>query len=203
MEKNLFQLVMEAGGNVIEPFDAGGADMGMDASAGAPPDASMGGDPPPLDDSTMGGMDNMGFDMGGDMGMMGGDDMSGGADGQQPEEGTQNGGEKLSEKANSILNQKLYQQMMDRNQEIEDTIESINRLVPLLPYQTIKENDPDMSRLKAALDKGKSYLIENFVGAKYGENLIFFQKLDALYTLLIEHLNENLKKLKDSNENMN
>jgi hypothetical protein len=44
-------------------------------------------------------------------------------------------------------------------------------------------------------------LIGNFVGAKYGENLIFFQKLDALYTMLIQQLNDNLKKLKDSNEN--
>jgi len=204
-EKNLFLLVMEAGGSLVEPFDAGGGDMGMDTStppADSPPDASgdMGGDPPPLPTDT-GGMDNLGFDMsnsGGDeMGI--GADMSTGDDGQQ-EESTKNGGEKLSEKANSILNQKLYQQMMDRNQEIEDTIESITRLTPLLPYQTIRENDENMTRLKAALDKGKSYLLENFVNAKYGENLIFFQKLDALYTLLIEQLNTNLKKLKDSND---
>ena len=107
-----------------------------------------------------------GMDMGGDMGMSG-------EEGQQ-EEGTQNAGAKLSEKANSLLNQKLYTQMMDRNQEIEDTIESVNRLIPLLPYETIKQNDSNMSRLKAALDKGKAYLIENFIDAKYGENLIFF-----------------------------
>ena len=170
----------------------------MDASAGAPPDASMG-DPPPLPDDPSGGMGDMSFDMGDGMDM-GGDPNAMGED-QQPEEGTQNGGEKLSEKANSILNQKLYTQMMERNQEIEDTIESINRLVPLLPYSTIKENDSNMTRLKAALDKGKAYLISNFVGAKYGENLIFFQKLDALYTLLIEQINDNLKKLKNSDEN--
>jgi hypothetical protein len=90
--------------------------------------------------------------------------------------------------------------MMDRNQEVEDTIESINRLVPLLPYKTIRENDEDMTRLKAALDKGKTYLIQSFVDAKYGENLIFFQKLDALYTLLIENINDSLKKLKNSDE---
>lgn len=199
MEDNFFVLVMEAGGNIAEPFDAGGADMGMDASAGAPPDASMG-DPPALpDDSSGGGMGDMSFDMGDGMDM-GGDPNAVGGDGQQ-EEGTQNGGEKLSEKANSILNQKLYTQMMERNQEIEDTIESINRLVPMLPYKAIKENDSTMSRLKAALDKGKSYLIENFINAKYGENLIFFQKLDALYTMLIEQLNDSLKKLKNSNEN--
>lgn len=204
MDDNFFVMVMEAGGNIAEPFDAGGADMGadmgMDASSGAPPDVSMdGGLPPPLPDDPGAGFDDLGFDAGGDMGM---DDMGGDQTGgeEQQEEGTKNGGEKLSEKANSILNQKLYTQMMERNQEIEDTIESINRLVPLLPYETIKENDSNMTRLKAALDKGKSYLISNFVGAKYGENLIFFQKLDALYTLLIEQINDNLKKLKNSND---
>lgn len=198
-ENNFFVMVMEAGGSIAEPFDAGGVDMGMDASAGAPPDASMG-DPPALPDG--GGMDmgDMSFDAGMGDGMdMGGDPTAGGE--EQQEEGTQNGGEKLSVKANSILNQRLYTQMMDRNQEIEDTIESINRLIPLLPYEAIRENDDSMTKLKAALDKGKSYLIGNFVGAKYGENLVFFQKLDAIYTLLIQQLNDNLKKLKNSNEN--
>lgn len=203
-DENLFHLIMEAGGNLVEPFDLGGADMdmGMDASSGAPPDTSTMGEPPPLDDSGTTSMDSMGFDMGGGDGMdmgMGGDMGMSGEEGQQ-EEGTQNAGTKLSEKANSLLNQKLYTQMMDRNQEIEDTIESINRLVPLLPYKTIRENDESMTRLKSALDKGKSYLIENFVDAKYGENLMFFQKLDALYTLLIEQINGNLKQLKNSDE---
>lgn len=203
-DENLFRLVMEAGGTLAEPFDPGGADMGdmsMDASSTeAPPDTSMG-DPPPLDDSASS-MDSMGFDMGGDGGMdmgMGGD-MGMDAGGEQQQDQQQVPGAKLSEKANSLLNQKLYTQMLDRNQEVEDTIESINRLVPLLPYKTIRENDTNMTRLKSALDKGKSYLIENFVDAKYGENLIFFQKLDALYTLLIDQLNENLKQLKNSDE---
>ena len=202
-DENLFLLVMEAGGNLAEPFDPGGADMEMGApSTDAPPDTSMG-DPPPLDDSA-GSMNDMGFDMnaGGDMGMdmgMGGDMGMSDGNGQQ-EEGSQNPGAKLSEKANSLLNQKLYTQMMDRNQEVEDTLESINRLVPLLPYKTIRENDESVTRLKSALDKGKSYLIQNFVDAKYGENLIFFQKLDALYTLLIEQINDNLKQLKNSDD---
>ena len=200
-DENLFLLVMEAGGNLAEPFDPGGADMEMGApSTDAPPDTSMG-DPPPLDDSA-GSMNDMGFDMnaGGDMGMdMGGDMGMGDGNGQQ-EEGSQNPGAKLSEKANSLLNQKLYTQMMDRNQEVEDTLESINRLVPLLPYKTIRENDESVTILKSALDKGKSYLIQNFVDAKYGENLIFFQKLDALYTLLIEQINDNLKQLKNSDD---
>ena len=199
-DENLFRLVMEAGGNLAEPFDPGGADMGMDASSTeAPPDTSMG-DPPPLDNSSTN-MDSMGFDMGGDGGMdmgMGGDMGMDGGEEQQDQQ--QAPGAKLSEKANSLLNQKLYTQMMDRNQEVEDTIESINRLVPLLPYKTIRENDSSMTRLKSALDKGKSYLIENFVGAKYGENLVFFQKLDALYTLLIDQINDNLKQLKNSDE---
>lgn len=196
MDENIFYMVMEAGGNLAEPFDAGGADMGADMSAGAAPpgDASMG-DPPPLDDGGMG--DLPGFDDSGAGGDLGGDDASGGED----EEGTQNGGEKLSEKANSILNQKLYTQMVDRNQEIEDLIESFNQLIPLLSYETLKQNDQAITRLKNALEKGKGYVIEKFINAKYGENLIFFQKLDALYTLLLEQINNNLKKVKNSNEN--
>jgi hypothetical protein len=204
-DENLFHIIMEAGGNLVEPFDLGGADMnaGMDVSSGAPPDASTISEPPPLDNSgDITSMDSMGFDMGDggnvDMGM--GEDMGmAGAEGQQ-EEGTQNPGSKLSEKANTLLNQKLYTQMLERNQEIEDAIESINRIVPLLPYKTIRENDENMTRLKSALDKGKSYLIQNFVDAKYGENLVFFQKLDALYTLLVDQINENLKQLKNSDE---
>lgn len=198
MEDNLFLMVMEAGG-MVEPFDAGGAGLGAPPTADAPSDPSSVGDPPPMADDGMG---DMGFDMGNDG--MGGDDMGGDMAGDgsgEQEEGTQNGGEKLSEKANSLLNQKLYQQMMDRNQEIEDVLENINHIVPMLPYETIKQNDESMTRLKAALDKGKTYLISNFVGAKYGENLTFFQKLDALYTLLMEQINTNLKKLKNSNDN--
>lgn len=193
-------MVMEAGGTTPAPepapFDAG-ADAGASPfDAGPPPDI---GEPPPLDL----GDDGMGGDMS-DLGMgdgTGDDGMGDGSgDQDQQEEGTQNGGEKLSEKANSILNQRLYQQMMDRNQEIEDIMESINRIVPLLSYETIKANDQNMNRLKNAHEKGKSYLIEKFIDAKYGENLIFYQKLDALYTLLLEQINNNLKKVKNSNE---
>ena len=205
MEQNLFLMVMEAGGDLVQPFDAGGADMNMDASAdtATPPDDASMGDPPPLADDSADG--SMGFDMGdnGGGGDFGEDTMSG-DDGMGIDDPSQNGttnndGTKLSEKANSILNQKLYHQMMERNQEIEDVVESINHIIPLLSYNTIKENDENMTRLKATLEKGKSYLISNFVDAKYGENLIFFQKLDALYTLLLEQLNTNLKKVKDEN----
>lgn len=200
---NLFTLVMEAGGNLAEPFDAGGADMAPQDMA-APPDTSAG-DPPPLD---TGGADNSlatGFDMSGDD-LGGGDDGMGGFDDASSDDGSgndeeqpDNGGVKLSAKANSILNQKLYQQMMGRNQEIEDTIENLNEILPLLPSSTIHENDEPISNLKAALDAGKKYLLQSFVDAKYGENLIYFQKLDALYTLLMEQINTNLKKLKADN----
>lgn len=202
MEQDFFIMVMEAGGNLAEPFDAG-ADMGMDAAAtDAPPpmDDMSTGDPPPIADS--GGFDSFDSSMGGDGGF-GGDDfgMDGGTGGEQPQEGTQNGGEKLSEKANSLLNQKLYTQMMARNQEVEDIIENLNKITALLPYEVIKQNSETMNRLKDSLDKGKRYVIQNFIDAKYGENLIFFQKLDALYTLLIEQINTNLKQLqKNSNE---
>ena len=193
---DLFTLVMEAGGNLAEPFDAGGADMAP-ADAAAPPDTSS--DPPPIDDTgadLAGGFDMGGDDAGGgdDLGL--GDDSGGDGTSDEDEEGTNNGGEKLSEKANSILNQKLYQQMMSRNQEVEDIIENINKILPLLPYKTIKSNDEPISNLKAALEKGKNYILQSFVDAKYGENLTYFQKLDALYTLLLEQINKNLKELK-------
>jgi hypothetical protein len=126
------------------------------------------------------------------------DDMSMGDESQQDEnddnqDGTKDGNEKLSEKANAILNQKLYQQFIDRNKEIEDILDNLQKLVPMLPYEVVKQNDGYVNRLKTALDKGKKYAIEKFVDSKYGENLLYFHKLDALYNLLEDEINKNLK----------
>ena len=47
----------------------------------------------------------------------------------------------LSDKANNILNQQLYQKMVARNSEIEEILNNIKDIVPLLPYDVVKSND--------------------------------------------------------------
>jgi hypothetical protein len=90
--------------------------------------------------------------------------------------------------------------MIDRNKEIEDILDNIQRIVPLLPYEVVKQNDGYVNRLRTALDKGKHYAIEKFVDSKYGENLLYFHKLDALYNLLEDEINNNLKSLDNDNK---
>ena len=122
------------------------------------------------------------------------DDQSGEDSGDdQTDDGNAND-TKLSDKANAVLNQRLYQQMMDRNQEVNDVLENLNKINPVLPYTIVKLNEKPVSRLNNALDKCKEYMINKFVDAKYGENMLFFQKVDALYTLLMQCIDTNLKK---------
>ena len=105
---------------------------------------------------------------------------------------------KLSKKANDILNQRLYQQMSDRNNEINEIINNMQIIVPVLPYDIVQSNDISLNRLKSALLKGQQYVINNFVDSGYGENLLFYQKLDSLYTLLLNSIDANLKKIKNN-----
>ena len=100
---------------------------------------------------------------------------------------------KLSEKVNNILNQKLYTQLLNKNAEVADIIEGYQTIIPSLSSETIKKNDGAIKRLKAALSNGQSYAIEKFVGSKYGENQMFVQKLNVLYTMLLDEINKNLK----------
>lgn len=190
MARDLFLMVMEAEGDLVQPFDEN-APAPEDASPQpeqAPPEPDGMDEPPEMaKDDTM--------SMNGDGGI---NDMPMGDESQQDEnddneDGSKDGNEKLSDKANAILNQKLYQQMIDRNKEIEDILDNIQRIVPLLPYEVVKQNDGYVNRLKTALDKGKKYAIEKFVDSKYGENLLYFHKLDALYNLLEDEINKNLK----------
>jgi len=102
---------------------------------------------------------------------------------------------KLSTKANDILNQSLYTKFVNRNREIEDIITSIKDTIPLLPNDIIKSNDKSMNQLKAALQKGQEYVINDFVDSGYGENLLFYQKLDSLYVLLLNRIDTNLRKI--------
>lgn len=193
---DLFQLVMEAEGDLIEPFDAGGADADVPTEV---PDQQSSTDssnmsseaPPPLnedEDMQFPGSDEMGI--GGELGDDGTDD--GGGEAQSNEE------KKISEKANNILNQRLYQQMLDRNSEVEEIINNLQTITPTLPYEIVKQNDVLLNRLKKALTAGQDYVIDKFVNAKYGENLLYFRKLDILYTAILEDINANLKKANKS-----
>lgn len=199
MPKSLFFAVMEAEGDELQPFDAGSAEVADTPSEDiAPPatDNSGGGDlgePPPMDDA--GGMDMPEFG-GDDMG--GGDDMSGGdSSGENNEEEADKEDTKLSDKANNILNQQLYNRMKDRNSEIEEILGNLKELIPLLPYDVVKSNDELVNQLKDALEKGQKYVINDFVDSGYGENQLFYQKLDSLYVLLLNRIDTNLKKIKN------
>lgn len=201
---DLFYMVMEAEGDDMAPVDATGSDIGAGGDAPAediaPPatdDAAAGGEgdsPPMMDDipglDDMGGGDDIGGDTG-DSDVSSGD--SSGDDGEADQKD-----EKLSDKANNILNEQLYGRLTKRNGEIQDIIDSVKELVPLLPYDVVKSNDEAMSQLKTALTRGKQYAINDFADSGYGENYLFFQKLNSLYTLLLNRIDTNLKKIKKS-----
>ena len=200
MSKNLFYTIMEADGDELQPFDGGGDDAPADAPPEdiAPPatDDGGGGDtldsPPPLNEDDSGGMDLSSMSDDG-----GGDDMGGGDSGN--EENADDADQKdtnLSDKANNILNEQLYKKMVARNNEIEEILGNIKDIVPLLPYDVVKSNDESVNHLKSALMKGQKYVINDFVDSGYGENLLFYQKLDSLYVLLLNQIDTNLKKIK-------
>ena len=86
--------------------------------------------------------------------------------------------------------------MIDRNNEIQELIDDIQKLTPLIPYDAVQSNDASLNRLKSALSEGQKYVINRFVDSKYGENLMFYQKLDTLYVLLLNSIDNNLKKIK-------
>ena len=194
MPKGLFFTVMEAEGDELQPFD-GGADTPPEDIAPPATDTGGGddlGEPPPLEDD--GGMDfpSATDDNGG------GDDMGGGdSSGENNEEEADKNDTKLSDKANNILNEQLYKTMDARNKEIEEIIASLKDLIPLLPYEVVKSNDESVNQLKNALQKGQKYVINDFVDSGYGENLLFYQKLDSLYVLLLNQIDKNLKKIKN------
>lgn len=194
---DLFQLVMEAEGDLIEPFDAGNAVQDIPEEAPQQQQSSTDSsnmsseEPPPLNENE---------DM---MQYPGADEMSAGGefggnettdDGSGDEQSNEE--KKVSEKANNILNQKLYQQMIDRNREVEEIIANIQTITPTLPYEIVKLNDVSLDRLKKALTAGQNYVIDKFVKSQYGENLLYFKKLDVLYSAILEDINTNLKKAK-------
>lgn len=196
MDTNLFYTVMEAEGDMLEPFDPN-AEPPMDemtdqqqGQTEEQPPADMGADSPP--EATD--MEDLSFDeTGGDMEESNeGDQSSGDADEQKTKS--------LSQKANDVLNQRLYQQMLNRNSEIEETIENLQAIIPLLPYDVVVQNDNSINRLKRALTNGQEYVLNKFVNMSYGENLLYYQKLDSLYTLLQDAINSVLNKFQKDSE---
>ena len=187
--RNLFHIIMEADGDLVEPFDAGAAANEIESEAEPPQQGNQSNDepPPPGDDDRLAQRFDDSAESG--YGEEEGSEEEGDSEGEPKEE-------KLSEKANAVLNQSLYQKLVTRNKEIEDTLENLQTITPVLPYDIISSNDLSINRLKAALVKGQSYAVDKFIDAKYGENLLFYQKLDALYVLLLNDINRNLKKVK-------
>lgn len=199
MSNGLFFTVMEAEGDLLQPFDDGGGDAPAEDVAPPATDNSGGGDdldsPPPLnEDSDM----DLSGDMSSDSLDAGGDDMGGDDSTDSEEDEADKKDTKLSDKANNILNQQLYQKMVNRNNEIEEILNNIRDIVPLLPYDVVKSNDESINHLKSALMKGQKYVINDFVDSGYGENLLFYQKLDSLYVLLLNQIDTNLKKIKNN-----
>lgn len=198
MSDNLFYMVMEADGDELQPFDDGGSVEAPTEDVNPPATDDMNdssGDldsPPPLSED--GDMDLSSTSSDDDMSMGDTDDMSGESNDESQEADKKD--TTLSDKANNILNQQLYQKMVARNNEIEEILNNIKDIVPLLPYDVVKSNDDSVSHLKSALMKGQKYVINDFVDSGYGENLLFYQKLDSLYVLLLNQIDRNLKKIK-------
>lgn len=192
---NLFTFIMEADDIPdFDPGDAGGdamPDTAGDASPGTPDPASDG--PPPEMAETD---DNFDFnpegeDTGNDMGGM---DNPENPDEQNPDDNQE--GENIGEKTNAILNERLYHTLNDRNAGVEATLEQIQAVIPILPYEVVKELDKPLDQLKTALSKGQSYAIDKFLNAEYGENLLFFEKLNSLYVLIEDKIDRIIKKAK-------
>lgn len=202
MSKGLFFTVMEAEGDEMQPFDAGApadaptADTPSEDIAPPATDNSGGGDaldsPPELSES---GDDSMDFMGGGESDDNNGDD-TGGGDTSGNEDDADKKDEKLADKANNILNERLYKQFVNRNNEIEEIVGNIKGLVPLLPIDVVRSNDQLLTNLKSALMEGQNYVINDFVDSGYGENLLKYQQLDSLYVTLLNQIDKNLKKIK-------
>ena len=193
-KSNLFYMVMEAeGDDLLQPMDFGGDSSPETPTEAPPPDSNTGtnDNPPPLEEADN--ADSLSFpgeDGGGET-----QDTGENTDGDDANAEENKEDEQLSEKANNVLNKTLYDKFVMRNKEVEDIISNIQTISSVLPIEVVNENDEDVNRLKSALEAGQNYVIEKFVDAKYGENALYFRKLDALYTLLMDRINSNLKKV--------
>lgn len=194
MDENLFYTVMEADGDLLEPFTpsedppAEMADQQQGQTNEQPP-ADMGADLPP---EPGGGMEDLGFDeTGGDMGE------------QEENQDDQNGNQEnqmLAQKTDEILNQNLYQQWLLKNDEMEKMIDDLQAILPILPCNVVDQNDKSINRLNRLLMYSKDYVLNKFTQLSYGENLMQYQKLDSLYALLQNEIDSVLKKFQKDSE---
>lgn len=190
--RDLFTWVMEAEGDELEAFDPGPSDNPAppdqpeeEAPAG---DEDLVGAPPTSDE-----MDDMSMDS--DETMNGDTSDEGGNEEDQKDDTS------ATEKASNILNQRLYQQMINRNNDIEAILQNIDKLQSVIPYDVTQAIQPFITDLKQALFTGQGYVINDFVDTAYGENLMYYNKLNALYTALLNSIDSNLKKVDTDTDN--
>lgn len=192
-EENLFLYIMEAE-TELASFDDGGVDDTAPPMDDSAPPSDDGADNPP-DIADTGGDDGMeSFDAGGDdMGGDFGSDDTSEADGDQSEDGNKDDSS-MSDKANNILNQKLYEQLCARNDKIESVLDGLQNIAPITPHDIFEENEKLITKLKAALNKSKDYAITKFIDSTYGENLFFYNEINVLFNTLCDEIDKNLKK---------
>ena len=192
-KSNLFYMVMEAeGDDLLQPMDVGGDSSPEAPTEAPPPDTNEGSNdnPPPLEEAdNADALSFPGEDGGGEN-----QDTGENTDGNDDNAEENKEDEQLSEKASNILNKTLYDKFIARNKEVEDILSNLQTISSVLPIEVVNQNEKDVNSLKSALEAGQNYVIEKFVDAKYGENVLYFRKLDALYTLLMDRINSNLKK---------
>lgn len=198
--EDLFTFIMEADDIPDFEFDPGdtGGDAQPDTTGDASPDTpdpASDGPPPEMNETE----DNFDFNpegdtTGNDMGDESNPDES--QDEQNPEDNKE--GNDIGKKTNDILNERLYHELNDRNTSVENTLEQIRAVIPILPYETVQELDKPLNQLKTALSKGQSYAIDKFINAEYGENLLFYEKLNSAYILIEDKIDKIIKKVKNN-----
>lgn len=195
---DLFTFIMEADDDTIPDFDTGDLSAetpGEDASAAPPANDQPASDdavpPPAADDGSSFG------DFNADVEDEGTADENGESTTADEDN---NDGKKIGQKTNDILNERLYRKLNERNKTVEDLIEQIQNVFVVLPYETVNELDKPLNQLKTALSKGQSYAIDSFIKADYGENLLFYEKLNSAYVLIENSIDKILKKAKNGKD---
>lgn len=194
MGKSLFDIVMEADGDLLEPFSPSEEPQAevsdQQGQTNEQPPADMGAEDLPPDPG--GGMEDLGFDeTGGDMENQ---------DENQDDQNAEADNQQLAQKSDDILNQNLYQQWLITNDNMETLIDNIQAIIPCLPCETVDQIDKSINRLNRAYDYSRDYVLDKFVNMSYGENLMQYQKLITLYTLLQNEIDSVLKKFQKDSE---
>lgn len=195
-DSNLFYMVMEADDEELQPFSMDDVQAEDTAPAEDMPNEDTPQEPdngpPSLEENTGDALSFPGVDDGGDTTDTNNDEGTGDDNNDNATENNED--EKLSAKANAVLNKDLYDKFIQKNSEVEEVLENLQKLSAAIPFSIVKEIDTPVIQLKSALDAGKNYVIEKFVDTKYGGNLLYYKKLEALYALLMDKINSNLKK---------